>query len=792
MKFSEQWLREWVNPEISTSELSHQLTMAGLEVDAVEPVAAHFSGVVVGQVQQVEPHPDADKLRVCQVDVGANEPLTIVCGAANVAVGMLVPTAMVGAVLPGDFRIKRSKLRGVPSHGMLCSASELGLAESSEGLMPLPSDAPIGMDVRELMGLDDVAIELGLTPNRGDCLSIAGIAREVGVITQQGVNPPALQQAMVTIKDHMEVVVEAGEDCPRYLGRVIRGVDRTRPTPLWMQERLRRSGIRSLGPLVDVTNYVLLELGQPMHAFALDKLQGPITVRRAHPNEPLTLLNDTEIRLSAEHLVITDHSGAIALAGIMGGRATAVTNDTQDIFLEAAHFTPAVSVGRARGLGLHTDSSHRFERGVDPDMPERAMERATDLLVMICGGEVGPITDVTYEACLPQPRTIRLRLARIESILGMTLKSDSVIDILQRLGFAVESAEELLLVTVPTFRFDLTLEVDLIEEVGRIVGYDNLPVRHLKVASEMLDIPEQQLSKGTLRQVLVDRGFYEAITYSFVDPKVLEILEPGATPYTLANPISADLAVMRTTLLAGLLPAVRYNLNRQQDRVRLFEIGLRFVPTTEGLVQEEVICGVICGAVATEQWAQSSSTPDFFDMKGDVEALLEVTGELARFEFSPSSKAYLHPGQAARLVSGDEEVGHVGMLHPNVAQALGLPAYTFVFECRLAPMLLARNVRFGPISKFPAIRRDIAVVVARSLPAAQLLKVARAAAPDYLTELKLFDVYQGEHIDSERKSLALGMTMQAESRTLTDEEVEQAVATVVEALRETLGATLRD
>ncbi len=792
MKFSEQWLREWVNPSVTTEELCHQLTMAGLEVDAVEPVAGSFDGVVVGEVVKVEPHPDADKLRVTQVNVGQEELLTIVCGADNVREGMRVPTAMVGAKLPGDFKIKKAKLRGVPSFGMLCSASEIGLAESSSGLMELPADATVGEDLRVYLQLEDVTIELGLTPNRSDCLSVAGIAREVGVLNQYPVEGPVIEALPSAIDEILPVTVSAPGDCPRYLGRIIRGVDVASETPLWMQERLRRSGIRSLGPVVDVTNYVLLELGQPMHAFDLAKVKGGIHVRRAVEGEKLMLLNEQEITLDAESLVIADESGPLALAGVMGGEASAVSDETRDIFLESAFFSPDSVAGRARSYGLHTDSSHRFERGVDPQLAPLAIERATALLLEIAGGSAGEVVDVVDESSLPQRKPIHLRHQRCERILGAELPRETIEDILQRLGMELEAVEEGWQVTVPSFRFDISIEVDLIEEIGRIVGYSNLPSTRPLGALRMHPRPEGEIGKRDLARLLVDRGYQEAISYSFVDPKMQQRFDPSAEPIALANPISSDLAVMRTTLWAGLVPILQHNLNRQQSRVRLFEYGLAFIGQGTELKQENRLSGVVYGSVEPEQWAGTIRKIDFYDVKGDIEALLALTNRRDEFRFVAESHPALHPGQSARIYLGDQPVGWLGAIHPTLEGELDLHGQTYLFEIESTALCTRTVPKFEEISKFPAIRRDLAIVVEHGVNAAEVLECIRSAAPESLVNLKLFDVYQGEHIDSGRKSLALGLTLQAQSRTLTDEDVDAAVKKVVNTLGTKLGATLRE
>lgn len=793
MKFSEQWLREWVNPSVSTEELCHQLTMAGLEVDAVEPVAAAFSGVVVAEVLSVEPHPDADKLRVTQVNVGDAEPVQIVCGAANVRAGLRVACAVVGAELPGDFKIKKAKLRGVPSNGMLCSASELGLADSSSGLMELPADAPIGENFRTYLQLDDVTIELGLTPNRGDCLSLAGIAREAGVLNQAAVQGPLCRSVAATIDDTVSIAVAASAECPRYLGRVIRGVNVAAETPLWMRERLRRSGTRSLGPVVDVTNYVLLELGQPMHAFDLGKLSGGIQVRLARTGEKLKLLNEQEVELDASTLVIAGDQGPLAMAGVMGGADSAVGDATQDIFLESAFFTPASVAGRARRYGLHTDSSHRFERGVSPELAAQAMERATALLLEIAGGNAGPLSEVVSPQNLPELRAITLRHARVERILGTTVAKETIEAILSRLEMQLATGGEGWLVTPPAFRFDIGIEEDLIEEIGRIVGYSNLPSSRPQGALRMGERPEAQLGKSDLAAVLVARGYQEAITYTFVEPKMQQLLDPQREPITLANPISADMSVMRTTLWAGLLPVLQRNLNRQQGRVRLFEYGMRFLPLQGGAMQQDnVLAGIVFGGVLPEQWAATEQKLDFFDVKGDVEALLALSGRLNAFSFSAESHPALHPGQSARLLLDGNPVGWLGAAHPSLESQLGLSGQTFLFEIEATALLSGTVAKFSEISKYPAIRRDIALVLDRGIPASVVVATANRAAPDTLQNLKLFDLYQGEHIDSGRKSIALGLTLQAQSRTLTDDEVDSAIEQIVTTLANELGAALRE
>lgn len=796
MKFSEQWLREWINPDISTDELSHQLTMAGLEVDAIEPVAAEFTKVVVGEVLSVEKHPDADKLNVCQVNVGDKEPLNIVCGAANVRQGLRIPAALVGAKLPGNFKIKKSKLRGVPSHGMLCSTAELGITETADGLMELPNDAPVGTDIREYLNLDDVMIELSLTPNRADCFSIAGIAREVGVSNKMPVVEHTQATIKAEIKDTIEVKLEAGKDCPRYLGRVIKGVNPKAQTPLWLEEKLRRSGIRSLGPVVDVTNFVLLELGQPMHAFDLAKINGAIHARHAKAGEKLTLLNEQEITLTDGCLLIADDKQPLALAGIMGGADSAVSDSTTDILLEAAHFNPLVIAGKARNFGLHTDSSHRFERGVAVSLPITAIERATELLLDIVGGKAGPVINVSNENDFPQRNVVSLRAERIKRVLGIDLSREEITGMLSRLDLNPSETKAGWDITSPDFRFDINIEEDLIEEIGRIFGYDNLPVSQASSALSMVAKPEANLRMNRLRQVLVQKGYQEAITYSFIDPEMQKLFDPEQAAIELANPISADLASMRTSLWPGLVSAVKYNLNRQQSRVSLFEYGLKFIPQGTEILQEKMLAGVITGSRQPEQWAEKSESVDFYDLKSHVEAVLEMTGRASDFKFEANQHLILHPGQTAAirdLAAKDQPIiGWLGALHPRLEKKLGLSQSVYLFEITMKYIEVGEIPAFEPLSKFPAIRRDIAIVMDEGVSAQEVQNCIKDAAGNTLSKFELFDVYRGEGIDLGRKSLALGLTLQDLSRTLTDTDVDKELNKIIDVLKERLGATLRE
>jgi phenylalanyl-tRNA synthetase beta chain len=791
MKFSEQWLRSWVDPQVSTEELVEQLTMAGLEVDSVEPLGVGLADLRVGEVVALEAHPDADKLRVCNVSLAEDELLQVVCGAPNVEVGGKYPLAPVGATLPGDMKIKKSKLRGVESFGMLCSAKELGLSDDSEGLMTLPAETDTGQGLVEALGLNDTVIEIDLTPNRGDCLGIEGVAREVGTLTRTPVTPVEIHAAADGCKDTFAVDVEAPAACPRYLGRVIRGVDSTAGTPMWMQERLRRSGIRSLGPLVDVTNYVLLELGQPMHAFDLARLSGGIRVRYATQDERLTLLDEREISLDSDTLVIADHDKALAIAGVMGGLDSGVTDATTDLFLECAFFPPEIIAGCARKYAMHTDSAHRFERGVDPQLQARAVERATTLLLEICGGTAGPVVEQLAAERLPTCEAIRLRKARIQRVLGLLPEDAEVTEILTRLGMQIETQDDAgWLVLPPSFRFDISIEVDLIEEVGRIYGYNKLPSVSMQGSLALQSLAETDRSIEQYCDTLVARGYQEAVTYSFVDPQLQQAINPDREAVALANPISSEMGVMRTSLWPGLLKAVQHNVNRQKSRVRFFEHGLRFYRAGGDIQQEQILAGAVTGSRLPEHWDGKAVAVGFHDLKQDVEVLLQRAG--GEFRFVADAHPALHPGQSAAIFQDDNAVGWIGSIHPQLAQTLDLDADTCVFELEYAAISCGRLACFTPISRYPSIRRDLAVVVGADIEAAALRTVAEEAAGELLQDVVIFDVYQGKGVETGRKSIALGLILQDYSRTLTEQDIESVVSRVTDRLGEKLGASLRD
>lgn len=797
MKFSESWLRQSVNPSISTEDLVAQITMAGLEVDALESASPEISGVVVGEIISVEQHPDADKLLVCQVAGNGDSNLQVVCGAANARVGIKVPFATVGAKLPEGFKIKKAKLRGVESLGMLCGQTELALGDDDSGLWELPLDATVGQDLLEYLDLNDNIIEVDLTPNRADCLSIRGLAREVGVLNCEPVKQLQIDAVTATIKDALKVSIEAPQACGRYAGRIVRGLDLTRPTPLWMQERLRRSGIRTLGPAVDVTNYVLLELGQPMHAFDLAKLDGDIVVRMGQ-GESLELLDDSKVKVAKDTLVIADQSHSLAMAGIMGGASSAVSNSTNDIFFESAWFDPIAIAGKARNYGKHTDSSHRFERGVDSDLQIQALERATGLMLDICGGDAGPITIAEAKDYLPKPASIELRDQHLAQQLGVAIDPATVDDMLTRLGLTQEQRDtDKGVWQSPSWRFDLAIEQDLVEEIARVYGYNNLPVTTPAMAVDITPSKEVIKPLEYFRDRLVSLGYQEAITYSFVDPQLLEILDPERQGVKVSNPISQDLSVMRTSLWPGLVSAAIHNLNRQQPRVRLFEIGQCFIPSDSdsavaGLEQNLALGGLICGSRLPIGWATDNKEQvDFYDLKGDLESILADNNCIDKLSFHAATHPALHPGQSAQVSSNGDPVGWIGRLHPAIESKLEVAKPLYVFHVDITKINEFAPVKAKEVSKFPEVRRDLAFMVDASTPAQSLIDEAKAVAGSSLSELKLFDVYHGKDVETKGKSIALGLTFQHSSRTLTDEEINQSVDKVIKQLNESLGAELR-
>ncbi|MEW6330812.1 MAG: phenylalanine--tRNA ligase subunit beta [Pseudomonadota bacterium] len=791
MKISEQWLREWVSPKLDTSALAHQLTMAGLEVGAVEPAAPKLDKVVVGRIESIAPHPAADKLRLCRVDVGRGALLDIVCGAANAAAGLRVPAALEGATLPNGMTIKRTEIRGVASSGMLCSAQELGLAESSDGLMLLGDDAKPGTALTDYLGLDDKVLEVDLTPNRGDCLSVAGIARELAAITGAKLKSPAIKPVKPKHRQTITVKLEAQQDCPHYVGRVLTGINATAATPIWMKEKLRRCGLRSIHPVVDVTNYVMLELGQPMHAFDLAKLRGTIRVRHAAKNESLVLLDGNRLTPKPGSLLIADDAQPLALAGIMGGVDSAVSDATRDIFLESAWFRPEAISVRAREHGLQTDSSYRFERGVDPALQRLALERATALILDIAGGKPGPVVEQAVKRHLPRVEPVSLRPERISRLLGLEMPAKVVENILKRLGMPLKKAGSKWTVMPPSYRFDIRREADLIEEVARIHGYDRLPSRRPRLDMAASPVPEADVGVARLRAALIDRDYQEVVTYSFVDPGMQTLIDPDLSPARLANPISAEMAVMRTSLWPGLLQTILYNQNRQQTRVRCFELGRVFLPQGQGFHEETMLAGAVCGEALTEQWGMPRRPVDFHDLKADTEALLVLAGIGQGARFETGQHPALHPGQTAEIRIEGKRIGRMGVLHPAAQSRLGLDRPVVLFELQLAALRNGKIPIFREFSRFPSIRRDLAILVEESVSAQAVLDCVQKVAGGLLVNLELFDEYRGKGIDSGRKSLALGLTLQDSSRTLNEDDVEGVMTQVMTALQTGLGARPR-
>ncbi|WPP69545.1 phenylalanine--tRNA ligase subunit beta [Acinetobacter pittii] len=791
MKISENWLRTWVNPAIDSETLSDQLTMLGLEVDELAPVAKPFTGVVVGEVLTVEQHPDADRLRVTTVNIGSGEPLQIVCGAPNVRAGMKAPVATIGAVLPGDFKIKKGKLRGVESQGMLCGASEIDLEDKIDGLLELPADAPVGVNIREYLKLDDNVIDISITPNRGDCFSIRGIAREIAVINQLQTNEPEIKSVDATIADEKKVVIST-DGAPRYLGRVVKNVNVKAATPEWMEQALARSGIRTHSILVDVTNYVLMELGQPMHAFDLAKIEGTVQVRQAKPQEKLQLLNDQEVELQEDIMVIADDQKALAIAGIMGGLASSVTDDTTDIFLESAFFAPLAIAGRARRFGLHTDSSQRYERGVDFELPLIAMNRASQLIQELAGGEFGPITVAEKTDLLPKREAIDLKQAQVDQLLGYQVAGEFIADALTQLGCKVTvKAEGEWSVIPPSHRYDMAIYQDIIEEVARIDGYDNiqisLPTMDVKLAKY-----QDRFEIAELRQTIVSLGYQEAISFSFADAKLEKQLNPQVNPLMLANPISSDLAAMRSTLLSSLIPCVQYNLNRQQSRVRFFELGLRFdyqnAKSIEDLKQIPTLALVAVGSQQPESWHVKPQPMDFFDFKGEIEEIL-AAGRV-KVEYVRSERAWLHPGQSAEILVDGQSIGYLGRLHPSLENELDLST-TWVAELDQTAVLQSYVSNFTELSRFPSIRRDIALLISDNINVRDIQQLIEKTGGELLDSTWLFDVYTGQGVEEGKRSLAFALLWQHPSRTLEDAEIKSGMDNIIHVLENTYQATLR-
>jgi len=793
MKFPESWLRTLVNPPLSSSELAHSLTMAGLEVEAIESAAPKFNRVVVAKVLSIKKHPSTDRLNVCQVNVGKainnNESLQIVCGAANIRVGVKVPCALIGAQLP-FMNIKQARVRGVESFGMLCSTKELGIDEAAEGLLLLPSDAPTGEDFRDYYELDDKLFTLKVTPNRADCLGLTGVAREVAVISSAKLNPLEIKLVKSEINDALTVRVDEPDACPLYCGRVIRNMHLEVPTPTWITRRLERSGIRTINAVVDVTNYVMLETGQPMHAFNLAKITGALSgvvhVRYANSGEKLQLLNGENIALQSNMLLIADEVNPLALAGIMGGSESRVAQGATDLFLESAFFSPRVIAGKSLQLGINSDSAYRFERGVDFANTRSVMERATSLILDICGGHAGPITEVKGK--LPQRNPILLRKERVQRILGINLNKNKIAELLQRLQFDFSINKEIFHVTPPTYRFDLVIEEDLIEEIARIYGYDHIPANLPRVSLNILPEPETVHTPMQLRRIFVARDYQEVINYAFVDASWEKNLANNTTPVMLKNPISSKMDVMRSSLIGGLISNLQFNLNRKQTRVRLFEIGSCFVRKNETYAQSEKLAGLCYGNIVAEQWDLSERNVDFYDAKADIEALFWP--KIISFEATPHPA--LHPGKSAQIYLGEKIAGWLGELHPRWQQKADLPKSVVLFELDLDALMMRTIPTAGEIPKYPSIRRDIAVIVADSINAQSLLRGMQALNSPIISEIALFDVYRGKKMVSGKKSLAFRVLLQDTKKTLTDTEADLVITKLIKILENEFDAKLRN
>lgn len=791
MKFSENWLRSLVDINADRDALVHRLTMSGLEVEGVEPLGAALDGVVVAEIVGCDKHPNADKLRVCEVATG-NAKVQIVCGAPNARIGLKAPLAKIGTKLPNGVEIKQAALRGVDSHGMLCSAKELGIDADASGLMELPSEAPVGEALAKYLGLPDASIELKLTPNRPDCLSVHGLARDVGALFTSAFHPPEIKPQPHAIETKRAIRLDAGADCPRYLGRVIEGIDPTAKTPLWLAERLRRSGLRPISAVVDVTNYVMIELGQPLHAFDNAKLSGTVIVRRAQKGEKLKLLDGSEHTLGEKFLVIADDRNALALGGVMGGLDSRVTDETRDVFLEGAHFAPPVIMGRSRELALHSDAAHRFERGVDPELPRKAIERATELLVAIAGGKAGPVVEAVRADDLPKRPPVALRRERLARVLDLTVADPEVARILSALGMNVERTADGWRATPPSWRFDIEIEEDLIEEVVRVHGYERVPTRAPRGELRVPPMPEGLLGAAAFRAQLAARDYVEAVCFAFLDAATLKQwkLDEGAVP--LANPLSAELGVMRTSLLPGLVSELIANRRRQQERVRLFELGNVFAAGRDAPVETSRIAGVAVGTVFAEQWGETPRRPvDFFDIKGDVESMLALTQSAHAVRWEPADAPWLHPGQSAAVFRAGRRIGYVGALHPDLAKTLDTGADVYVFELDFDAIAARALPSAVAVSKFPSLRRDISFELPEAVPYARVEALIRDAVGENLADIVLFDRYAGANLGTMIKSLAIGLILQDRYRTLTDQDADRCRALAVAALEAGCNAKLR-
>ncbi len=795
MIFNKLWLDELVPNSLSVDKVSDIITMAGLEVDSVEPVTGEFTNVVVGEVLTCVAHPDSDHLHVTTVKVGDNEILDIVCGAPNCRAGLKVACAKVGAVLPGDFKIKPAKLRGVPSNGMLCSYKELGLSDESNGIIEFPSDAPVGTDIHDYLKLNDNAVVVDLTANRSDCLSVRGIAREFGVLTNTDVKYPEIKDVASSISDTYDVKVENPEACPRYISRIIKNVDLSRPSPLWMQERLRRCGMRSVDAIVDVTNYVMLEIGQPMHAFDLDSLKGTLKIRNAKDGEKITLLSGQEATLKSDTLLCSDDCGPVALAGIFGGARTGVKKDSKNILLESAFFAPSAIKNRARSYGLDTEAAHRFERGVDWKIQKEAMERATQFILDICGGEAGPVNEVCAEASLPKSNKVTVSYNLVKEVIGIDIPKNDIVGYLDRLGMAPVATDNDVTVVSPSWRYDIEIPEDICEEIARMYGYDRIPNICPLAPLRMVLQHEADIKPYKIKSFLADLGYHEVVTYSFVDEKSLKAIVPDVEPIILPKPITKEMSAMRTTLWAGLINTVVYNLNRQATNLRFFETGLTFISDKDaenGIRQEEMVGGVICGNFAEESWSRKTRPVDFFDLKGDVEKLIELTGNTDAFAFEKANIPALHPGVSAALTKDGKVVGYLGLIHPSVQKALGLKQKVFLFQIKMSALNTRVITNYQDFSKFPSIRRDYAIVIDKNVTADDLVACIKKQAGSYLKQVNIFDHYVGEGIPEGKKSIAFSVELQALDKTLDDKDIADSNSKIIDGLKSQFAAELRE
>lgn len=791
MLISENWLREWVNPDLTTRQLADTLTMAGLEVDSIEQQTARFSNVIIAQVLSADKHPDADRLKVCQLSAGTGETYRVVCGAGNVRAGIIVPLAQLGAILPGGLKISKTEIQGIESSGMICSATELGLAEKSEGIMVLDDNAPLGASLADHLQLGDHILELELTPNRGDCLGMSGVARELAALTQTALHSPTVNPVSATTEKTLPIKVDAGEGCPRYVARIIEAINPAAATPDWMKEKLRRSGIRPISCIVDITNYVMIELGQPMHAFDLENIDERIIVRYAKPGEKLTLLDETQRSLNTDDLLICDNKGPVALAGIMGGLGSGISDQTTTVLLESAYFSQKLIIGKARRIGMQTDASYRFERGVDPYLQEIAIQRATHLIIEICGGQPGPVMNIVDESHIPVKDSVDVRFSQINKVIGLEIKAADAVEYLSSLGCKIKTGEAALTVTPPPYRFDLEYEHDLIEEIARLYGYDRIPANPPVASVHSAGSGESKIANTRFRNLMIDRGYHEAITYSFVDPAMQSKFNDTHTPVALRNPISDVLSEMRVSLLPGLLNTLVSNYQRQHRQMKLFEMGNSYNNDNNQLVEEFCLGAILTGFQIPEQWGTNSRSVDFYDSKSDLEVVTALAGQAGRITCRATPLTGFHPGRCAEIYLDDEQVGFIGQLLPSIMSDYDLDQEVYCFQINLNKISSSRIPQYKTTSRYPSTRRDLSIIIDRKITAQQLVDTIRGAAGRDLVDLKLFDVYTGKPIDSAQKSVSLGLTFQALERTLTEKEMDETCERVMKQLKYKFNAKLR-